>query len=72
MRAVAALFRKEFDGLGFTTEWIDGAAWGRAGHLVARRMGKEGAPRVLLIGHLDTVFPKDSPFQRFEPIAGTD
>jgi glutamate carboxypeptidase len=72
VRAVAALFRKEFDGLGFTTEWIDGAAWGRAGHLVARRMGKEGAPRVLLIGHLDTVFPRDSPFQRFEPIAGTD
>ena len=72
MRAVAALFRKEFDALGFTTEWIDGAAWGRAGHLVARRMGKEGGPRVLLIGHLDTVFPKDSPFQGFLPIAGAD
>ena len=71
VRAVGDLFRREFDALGFTTEWKDGAAWGRAGHLVARRPGAKGAPRVLLIGHLDTVFPKDSPFQRFEPIAGT-
>ena len=72
VRAVGALFRKEFDALGFQTSWIDGAAWGRAGHLVARREGRAGAPRVLLIGHLDTVFPRDSPFQRYEPIPGTD
>ena len=70
VRAVGDLFRKEFDALGFTTEWVDGAAWGRAGHLVARRPGAKGAPRVLLIGHLDTVFPKDSPFQKFTPIPG--
>jgi glutamate carboxypeptidase len=72
VRAVGALFRKEFDTLGFTTEWIDGAGWGRAGHLIARRDGAKGAPRVLLIGHLDTVFPKDSPFQEFTPIPGGD
>jgi glutamate carboxypeptidase len=70
VRAVGALFRKEFEALGFTTTWIDGVAWGRAGHLVARHDGPEGAPRVLLIGHLDTVFPKDSPFQKLATIPG--
>ncbi|WP_410962254.1 M20/M25/M40 family metallo-hydrolase, partial [Salmonella sp. SAL4355] len=35
----------------------------RAGHLVAERAGK--GPRVLVIGHLDTVFEADSPFQAF-------
>ena len=28
-----------------------------------------GAPRLLLIGHLDTVFEKDGPFQRFERLS---
>lgn len=64
VRAVGALFRSEFDRLGFETEWIDGAAWDRAGHLVARRSG--AGPHLLLIGHLDTVFEPESPFQSFE------
>jgi glutamate carboxypeptidase len=61
---VGRLLRAEFDGLGFETEWIDGTPFERAGHLVARR-GDRG-PHLLLIGHLDTVFEPDSPFQRFE------
>ncbi len=64
VREVGVLFREEFDALGFDTEWIDGAAWERAGHLVARRTGR--GPRLLLIGHLDTVFEPSSPFQTFE------
>jgi glutamate carboxypeptidase len=64
VRATGDLFRAELDALGFTTQWVDGAPFGRAGHLVAER-GTRG-PRVLLIGHLDTVFEPDSPFQRFE------
>ena len=50
--------------MGFTTRWVDGAPFRRAGHLVAEasRPGK----RFLLIGHLDTVFEPDSPFQKFE------
>jgi glutamate carboxypeptidase len=63
VREVGTLFRAEFDALGFDTEWIDGAAWERAGHLVARRNGV--GPRLLLIGHLDTVFEPSSPLQRF-------
>jgi glutamate carboxypeptidase len=66
VRAVGALFRKELDALGFKTSWVDGAPFKRAGHLVADHPGT--GPRILLIGHLDTVFEPDSPFQKFERI----
>ncbi len=66
VRAVARLFEPEFADLGFTTRWVAGAGWGRAGHLIATRPGRAGGLRVLLVGHLDTVFERDSPFQRFE------
>jgi len=69
VRKVGVMFEAEFKALGFETEWIDGADWNRAGHLVARRMGKGKVPRVLLIGHLDTVFEKDSPFQRYRKVS---
>src|SRR4051794_15773230 len=64
VRAVGDLFRKEFDALGLRTTWVDGAAFKRAGHLVAEHPGK--GPRIILIGHLDTVFEPDSPFQKFQ------
>jgi len=64
VREVGAVLRSEFESLGFRTEWADGAAFGRAGHLVARH-GDRG-PHMLLIGHLDTVFEPESPFQTFE------
>lgn len=70
VRAVADLLRAELDALGFETRWVPGASFERAGHLVAERSGS--GPRLLLIGHLDTVFEEDSPFQRFQRIdAGT-
>lgn len=73
VRAVGDAFAAELDGLGFRTRWVEGAGFGRAGHLVAERPGSVSSPalRVLLIGHLDTVFEKDSPFQRFERLDGT-
>ncbi len=64
VREVGRVFREEFDDLGFETRWIDGEAWGRAGHLIAERAG--AGPRVVLVGHLDTVFEVDSPFQEYE------
>ena len=69
VRAVGDALRPEFDALGFKTEWIDGASFGRAGHLVADHPGT--GPRMLLIGHLDTVFEPDSPFQKFERLSAT-
>jgi len=64
VREVGRQLRAEFDALGFETEFVDGAAFHRAGHLIARR-GDRG-PHLLLIGHLDTVFEPASPFQTFE------
>jgi glutamate carboxypeptidase len=69
VRDVGAVLRTELDSLGFTTRWVDGASFGRAGHLVAERSG--AGPRLLLIGHLDTVFEPSSPFQRFERLSDT-
>jgi glutamate carboxypeptidase len=67
VRAVGERFSKELEALGFETRWIDGSTFQRGGHLVAER-GAHG-PRILLIGHLDTVFEKDSPFQHFDRIS---
>jgi len=66
VRAVAELFAQAFEEFGMETEWLDGRAFNRAGHLVAR-YGSSG-PHLLLIGHLDTVFEPDSPFQEFQRI----
>ena len=66
VQQVGALFEAEFKALGFRTTWVDGAAFKRSGHLIAERDGK--GPRILLIGHLDTVFEADSPFQKFERV----
>jgi glutamate carboxypeptidase len=65
VKAVAAMVRPEFEALGFTVKWLPMEQTGRAGHLVATHTGKPGAKRLLLIGHLDTVFEPDSPFQTF-------
>lgn len=62
---------KEFQKLGFTTRWVDGAAWQRSGHLIATWHGNGRGPKILFIGHLDTVFESDSPFQKFTRV-GTD
>jgi glutamate carboxypeptidase len=69
VREVGNIFRQELDALGFKTRWVDGAPFKRAGHLVAEREGP--GPKILLIGHLDTVFETDSPFQKFEKIDQT-
>src|SRR5882672_7498031 len=66
VREVGRVLGGELATLGFTTRWIDGASFKRAGHLVADHPGP--GPRILLIGHLDTVFEKDSPFQKFERV----
>ena len=64
VKKVGEMVRAELEPLGFKVEWIDMSAAGRSGHLVARHPGK--GKKLLLIGHLDTVFEPDSPFQRWE------
>ena len=66
VREVGRLYERAFEKLGFETRWVEmPGEMNRAGHLVAARKGGSGL-RVLLIGHLDTVFERTSPFQRFE------
>ena len=65
VKAVGAMMRAELEPLGFTVTWTPMRHTKRAGHLTAVHKGKAGTKRMLLIGHLDTVFEKDSPFQSF-------
>lgn len=61
----ADIFAEAFEAIGFETEWEElPAELDRAGHLHARQSGAVGA-KLLLIGHLDTVFAKDGDFQTF-------
>ena len=66
VRAVGKEFDVAFNAIGFATQWIEMPAdMNRAGHLFASIKGKKGK-KLLLIGHLDTVFEANSPFQTFE------
>ena len=66
VREVGRMFATELEALGFRTRWADmPEAMQRGGHLIATREGKRGK-RLLLLGHLDTVFEKQSPFQAWE------
>ncbi|MDX1429587.1 MAG: M20/M25/M40 family metallo-hydrolase [Rhodothermales bacterium] len=66
VRSVGRIFAREFDKIGFETSWEElPDSLNRAGHLWAKRRGDTGK-RVLIIGHLDTVFEADSPFQQYE------
>ncbi|MDP2763503.1 MAG: M20/M25/M40 family metallo-hydrolase [Brevundimonas sp.] len=64
VRVVGDMVRAELESLGFAVRWVDMAETGRAGHLMATHPGR--GRNVLLIGHLDTVFEVDSPFQTFQ------
>jgi glutamate carboxypeptidase len=70
VRSVGRLFEPEFSSLGFDTRWVAlPDAVGRAGHLFAEHKGTRGR-RLLLIGHLDTVFEGDGErFVRFDTLA---
>jgi glutamate carboxypeptidase len=62
VKAVGDVFAREFQKIGFESEWIElPAQVNRAGHFVATRKGTKGK-KIFIIGHLDTVFEKDMPF----------
>ena len=66
VEAVGRMLRAELEPLGFKVDWIDMKRAGRAGHIVASYKGNGRGKRILLIGHLDTVFEPDHAFQRWE------
>lgn len=65
VKDVGAILRTELDALDFQTRWIElPQEMKRAGHLFGKHEGSHGK-RLLLIGHLDTVFEPDDAFQTF-------
>jgi glutamate carboxypeptidase len=62
---VGQMMRAELEALGFDVRWVPMAAAGRSGHIIATRKGDGKGKKMLLIGHLDTVFEPASPFQKF-------
>ncbi|WP_374472543.1 M20/M25/M40 family metallo-hydrolase [Phenylobacterium sp.] len=71
VEAVGGMMRAELEPLGFQVRWIPMAETGRSGHIVATHKGNGRGKRMLLIGHLDTVFEPDSPFQGWTRRADT-
>jgi glutamate carboxypeptidase len=61
---VGKVLEHEFLALGFTVQWVPMDTVKRAPSLIAEHKGHHGK-RVLLIGHMDTVFEPSSPFQKF-------
>ena len=70
VKQVGMVFRDAFDEIDFQTNWIDLSEVNRSGHLFVETKTKQNTKgkKLLLIGHLDTVFEEDSPFQEFEKI----
>jgi glutamate carboxypeptidase len=62
---VGAVMTAQLTDLGFVTHWVPMQAVNRGGHLIAEHKGRGRGKRILLIGHLDTVFERDSPFQSY-------
>jgi glutamate carboxypeptidase len=74
---VKDVIEPEIEALGFKTRWNPMEQMdGRAGDLVAEHpcaLGKgKCGKRILLIGHMDTVFEPSSTFQRYEIVPGTN
>lgn len=67
VREVGMEFDNAFTTIGFNTTWHDMSQVNRSGHLFAENEGEKGK-KLLLIGHLDTVFEADSPFQEFKKL----
>nr|AIA18949.1 Peptidase family M20/M25/M40 [uncultured bacterium] len=72
VRAVGDIMTTLFTEIGFHTQWFElPKRMGHAGTLIAERRGNKGK-RILIIGHLDTVFKKGSQFQQYQVIANNE
>lgn len=68
VKKVGDVLATEFESIGFKANWISmPEEVNRAGHLFCElNSGNVTGKKLLLIGHLDTVFEEDSPFQEFK------
>lgn len=62
---IAKVLTSEFQALGFTVRTMPMPSVKRGPHLIAERKRGAGGKKILLIGHMDTVFEPTSPFQKF-------
>ena len=70
VKAVGNLMIQEFQAIGLQTQWLDGSAFNRAGHVVAyNESANPQAKKILMIGHLDTVFAKNDDFQQYQQLS---
>ncbi|MDH5630734.1 MAG: M20 family peptidase, partial [Gammaproteobacteria bacterium] len=59
VRDVGKAFEQEFSKIGFKNTWIEmPKEMDRAGHLLSEKSFGKPGKKIMLIGHLDTVFPK--------------
>jgi glutamate carboxypeptidase len=77
VEAVKDILVPKFESLGFKVRWVPmQAATARAGDLVAEHPCPQGegkcGKRLLLIGHMDTVFEPSSSFQKYSIVPGTE
>jgi glutamate carboxypeptidase len=77
VEAVKDVLVPRFEALGFKVRWVPmQSLTNRAGDLVAEHPCPHGdghcGKRMLLIGHMDTVFEPSSSFQKFALVPGTD
>src|SRR5271170_6673435 len=75
--AVKDVIAPQIEALGFKVQWVPMQSLdGRAGDLVAEHPCPAGSgkcgKRILLIGHMDTVFELSSSFQRYSIVPGTN
>jgi glutamate carboxypeptidase len=77
VEAVKDVLVPKFEALGFTVHWVPmQTLTGRAGDLVAEHPCPQGpgkcGQRLLLIGHMDTVFEPSSNFQKYAIVPNTN
>ena len=69
VKKVGKLATEQLEAIGFTVEWLDGSAFKRAGHVLATHESKNSsAIKILMIGHLDTVFAKHDDFTTYKQL----
>jgi glutamate carboxypeptidase len=69
VKKVGKLASEQLAAIGFKVEWLDGSAFKRAGHVLATHESRNpSAIKILMIGHLDTVFAKHDDFTTYQQL----